>query len=607
MSEQRIIKINRELLNSSSVGVKSPKKIREKANKSVGGIMGVPTTAGLRKHIMEKQQKAIMSMTQKKPKRLAEPPTSSVDSSIQLLANLGNKQTNAIASNVATDLGITTAQSFEKKGGAMAHGIVRSKKTNAVIPVRKTPRTTPHLPPSVYPLQTSSAPNSQKQPHPLLFSNNPQQPLSQQPQQPLFQQSQQPLFQQPQQPLFQQPQQPLFQQSQQPLSQQPLSQQPLSQQPQQPLIQQPLQMAPHQHMLPSYQTIPYQSNPQLPPSSPIAQLPTYDNLSTSIEALSSSDVDTLNVAAAVEASVASTQFGVKTQYQANDVPSLDELLMLEKESDPMIVLPPFVDSELSVATSAPVAIMADPAYGVLKKGNKPTYREYMRTQKNASLEVGDDDIIRPSAVLRSQKKSNKDTGFFNRLVQEIDNGADSTIVKVPLKAPPSIVRKYALPLESIVSATSDSIPTGENETLIKQNGSLFSETEKGFQQSGVDLNDETEHQANTSLLLKKEPERKMYTIRKKIMRKFEVGKNKTKKVVSVLIPDAAKRLKVMNMFNDTQTNLPEMKQYLSRHGMLTVGSDAPVELVEALYENAKLAGGEIFVKETETLEDKRYN
>lgn len=78
---------------------------------------------------------------------------------------------------------------------------------------------------------------------------------------------------------------------------------------------------------------------------------------------------------------------------------------------------------------------------------------------------------------------------------------------------------------------------------------------------------------------------------KKTIKKYKLGKNVTRKVVSVLCKnkDTIQHIKkYTNKIGDTTVN--QMKQYLINKTLLSIGSYAPDDVIKQMYLNAKLAG-----------------
>jgi hypothetical protein len=90
--------------------------------------------------------------------------------------------------------------------------------------------------------------------------------------------------------------------------------------------------------------------------------------------------------------------------------------------------------------------------------------------------------------------------------------------------------------------------------------------------------------------VKKKPKHQKRTVR----RTYRTGKSKINPTVSVLVSNKTLRneanLKKMAL---KETPMPEVKQYLRKHGFLKVGTATPNDVVRQMYENVKMVCGEV--------------
>jgi len=76
-----------------------------------------------------------------------------------------------------------------------------------------------------------------------------------------------------------------------------------------------------------------------------------------------------------------------------------------------------------------------------------------------------------------------------------------------------------------------------------------------------------------------------------VKRKFKLGKNKTRRKISVLIKNKELRARVQVERSMLRAKpLHVMKNYLYSHGILKVGNNAPKDLIKKIYEDAILTG-----------------
>lgn len=170
------------------------------------------------------------------------------------------------------------------------------------------------------------------------------------------------------------------------------------------------------------------------------------------------------------------------------------------------------------------ALSKDVPYGVLRGGNKPTYREYIRTQSN-----------------QTQKK------------------AESQHSKERLE-----IQDYKKP--NLVSA---------REQLLNE----------------LKTQRQTQSKPIISIPAKKEG-KKMKTMKRTITtRKFKLGRDAKKRVISVLIKNNHTRRKVkLELGQLSMIPLKDIRHYLKKNGLLKVGSSAPPDVLRTLYEQSILAG-----------------
>jgi hypothetical protein len=95
--------------------------------------------------------------------------------------------------------------------------------------------------------------------------------------------------------------------------------------------------------------------------------------------------------------------------------------------------------------------------------------------------------------------------------------------------------------------------------------------------------------ASTTAAIKKQKRQK-----RTVRRTFRIGKSKINPLVSVLVSNKTLRneanLKKMAL---KETPMPEVKQYLLKHGFVKVGTSTPNDILRQMYENVKMVCGEV--------------
>ena len=201
---------------------------------------------------------------------------------------------------------------------------------------------------------------------------------------------------------------------------------------------------------------------------------------------------------------------------------------------------------------------SEPKYSCLKNGSKPTYREWKRTtQKNfqsLSLEKEPEPLNEREIALQKIKEKFKESKI-----------SDSQSVVSPNNNSPHINIEIPKDLELNNSTNSNSL-----------NNSKTSQDEV-----------QTEHRITT--------------------KKYKLGKNKTQRLVGVLIKNKDTRKRVSKeKENLKKKTIVEVKNYLKKCNLLKSGSDAPPDVLRTMYEQAVLTG-DVTNKAKDTLVHNFYN
>ena len=224
-----------------------------------------------------------------------------------------------------------------------------------------------------------------------------------------------------------------------------------------------------------------------------------------------------------------------------------------------------------------IKIKDDVPYGVLKGGQKPSYREWTRTQRNNIVTNPNASLIIEGGNLSSEKTARENR--LNMLKQKIKNKTEE-INTDPLTTQNLI--KKPIELEISQSISQSGLQQGLQSGL--QSG-LQQGLQSGLQQ-GLQSGLQPSLQQNGGKLIATK-----HITKKTIKRKYTLGRSKIKKTVSVLIKDRGTRKIIINAQKDLKRkNINDIKSYLREHNLIKIGSNAPNDVLRNLYESAMLSG-----------------
>ena len=253
-----------------------------------------------------------------------------------------------------------------------------------------------------------------------------------------------------------------------------------------------------------------------------------------------------------------------------------------------------VNNEINTPNiSSPVSIKNttnDVPYGILKGGNKPTYRQWNRTQK--IYQPVSNNIVTNSPISEREARLNI---LKQRLKQQ------TTIASQPptqqISQPIQVITQ---PLQTILTPTirQTQVVSQPNleEILLTQN--LIQNPNQNIitsQTLGVSESAKVIGGSNlTGGTLDKEPEKIRTTkklLKKTIHKKYTLGKSKIKRTVGVLLKDKNTRKNIINAQKDLRDkSVNDVKTYLRQHNLIKIGSNAPNDVIRKIYESAMLAG-----------------
>ena len=187
-----------------------------------------------------------------------------------------------------------------------------------------------------------------------------------------------------------------------------------------------------------------------------------------------------------------------------------------------------------------------PAYGCLKNGSLPTYREFIRGRPTE----GKQSIIHAPRVelnIREKTLEQVKNNFKNNSVKNTKTFTETKAVVAPNAVAPNAVEM----------------------------------------EGGGGSGQKTQHRIKTT--------------------KYKLGKNKTSKVMSILIKNSDTRKRVSAECSRLKKkSILEVKNYLRKRNLLKTGSDAPPDVLRSMYENAVLTG-EVSNDANDTLVHNFYN
>ena len=241
-----------------------------------------------------------------------------------------------------------------------------------------------------------------------------------------------------------------------------------------------------------------------------------------------------------------------------------------------------VNTELLSASGSPMSIIDNVPYGILKGGQKPTYKDWRQTQRNnivtnpnLALTIEGGGINREKNerenrlnILREKMKQKQVDESQNL----IHNNNTAVVPPINMTTGPPISVQMPAPIQNLTQISS-SAPTPN-------------------------------HNISAPTQISAPNERIIATKRittKTTKRKYTLGKSKLRKTVAVLIKDRGTRKKVLAAQKDLKRkSINDIKTYLRDHNLIKIGSNAPNEVIRKLYESAMLAG-EIMNSNADTL------
>jgi len=237
-----------------------------------------------------------------------------------------------------------------------------------------------------------------------------------------------------------------------------------------------------------------------------------------------------------------------------------------------------INTELLSASGAPVVLKDNVPYGILKGGQKPTYKDWRQTQRNNIVTNPNLALTIEGANINREK--NERENRLNILREKLkQKQVDETIQKdMDVMMSQNLIHNNVVVPPSNMTAGTGLIPISEPMPSL------------------VPMPAPAQNIApNERIIATKR------ITKKTIKRKYTLGKSKLRKTVAVLIKDRGTRKKILAAQKDLKRKpINDIKTYLRDHNLIKTGSNAPNEVIRKLYESAMLAG-EIMNSNADTL------
>ena len=242
-----------------------------------------------------------------------------------------------------------------------------------------------------------------------------------------------------------------------------------------------------------------------------------------------------------------------------------------------------VNTELLSASGASVTLKDNVPYGILKGGQKPTYKDWRQTQRNNI-------VTNPNLALTIEGAG------INREKNERENRLNILREKLKQKQ-----------VDSSTMMSQNLIHNNNNAVIVPEPTQNHMPTQAPMPvpiQVPTQGPMQVPMPAQNLIQISAPNERIVATKRittKTIKRKYTLGKSKLRKTVAVLIKDRGTRKKILAAQKDLKRkSINDIKTYLRDHNLIKIGSNAPNEVIRKLYESAMLAG-EIMNSNADTL------
>ena len=226
-------------------------------------------------------------------------------------------------------------------------------------------------------------------------------------------------------------------------------------------------------------------------------------------------------------------------------------------------------------------------YGILKGGIKPTHREWSRTQKHHTLPVQQQSlIVQPPKI--SSTVSNE-TNVNNRELR-----LKALQEKVKQKQTEKLSNNSITPIttfSSDVTAINFKEPAiiQQPKPIIQSPAPIIQPPTPVIQPPTPVIQSSAPIIQSSALII--QPHNLKKTIKKTIIKKYTLGKQKSKNSIGILIKDRNTRKKVLDAHKALKSKpINDIKNDLRQHNLIKAGSNAPNDIIRKIYETSMLAG-----------------
>jgi hypothetical protein len=240
----------------------------------------------------------------------------------------------------------------------------------------------------------------------------------------------------------------------------------------------------------------------------------------------------------------------------------------------------------------------DVPYGILKGGKKPSYRDWVKTQRNNI-------VTNPNASLIVQpEKNNKFLDRENRLHLLKQKIKQNMVPNMAPNTATNIVSNYATISQQPTANMVSSVNVSPSMVATNAPPIMVSSMEPSLQSANANMITAPIIQNTPPPMGPQEGGKIIATkhiTKKTTKKKYTLGRSLSKNKIGVLIKDNRTRKNVLTAQKELKRkNINDVKKYLREHNLIKTGSNAPNDVLRKLYESSMLSG-EITNTNRETL------